>query len=181
MSRGIWFVNVLGVMLLPWLTGCMSVAKQAFYELRGAKAEVVLNGHAADLQPYASVEFTPVTTTLSDRLCPRDVIAAYDRYLRALPRELEVAYPGGEPRLTLDSEVMYFQSKGIMSQAQMLTRVRMRTGDHLLVDAIVKCESKAFREGGGDDLAETSVKALGKWLRKQKGLDDDRDRKKRRE
>jgi hypothetical protein len=175
MNRSLLIVVGVWIGGLPAWTGCTTVAKQAFYELRGAKAEVVLNSEPADvdLEPYVAVEFAPATTTLSDRLCPREVIAAYDRHARALTRDLLEAYPGGEPRLVLDSEVLFFQSKGIMSQAQMLTRVRMRDGERLVADAIIKCESKAFREGGGKELAETSVKGLAKWLRKQKGIEDE--------
>jgi len=151
------------------------VAKQALYEVRGAKAEVVLNNEVEPgvLEPYRSIEFTPVTTSLSPRLCPPELLETYDQTARMLPEELAGEYPGGEPRLVADSEVIFFQRKGIMSQAQMLTRLRLRDGQRLVVDAIVKCESKAFREGGVHDLAETTVKGLRKWLRKQKGVKEE--------
>lgn len=175
MNRSVLLVAGVWISGMPAWTGCTTVVKQAFYELRGAKAEVVLNSEPADadLEPYVAIEFAPATTTLNDRLCPREVIATYDQYARTLTRDLQEAYPGGEPRLVLDSEVLFFQSKGIMSQAQMLTRVRMRHGERLVADAIIKCESRAFREGGGRELAETSVKGLAKWLRKQKGIEDE--------
>ncbi len=152
------------------LTGCSTVAKQAFRELRGAQADVLLVEKipATALARYQSVRFAPVTTTLGDRLCPPSVVRAYNRCAEREQNELARYFPGGVPELVLNGEILHFQSRGILSGAQLLTRVKMYDGGRVVADAIVNTESKSFREGGGGDLAETCVEALGKLLRKHK-------------
>lgn len=157
------------VALLVTSTGCTTVAKQAFRELRGAHADVLLNEPVAveKMQPYGSVEFSPITTTLGPRLCPLELKRAYDQFAREEGLRLREELPGGSPTLTLDSEALFFQGKGLLSQATFLIRVKMRNGGAVVADAVVVTESKSFRAGDADDLAEASVRALGDWLRKR--------------
>lgn len=155
------------------LTGCTTVARQAFHELRGAKADVLINlSEDPDAVAHCQgVRFQPVASTLSERLCPARVLRAYDAVARAEADRLLTEYPGGDPELTVESDVQFLQGKGLLSGALMLTRVKMRQDADVLVDALVVAESKAFREGSREDLTEATVEALGKWLRQRKGAE----------
>lgn len=156
-----------------WTTGCTTAAKQAFHELRGAKADILYVDQLtqSELDTYGSVELTPVTTTLGNRLCPPSLLRAYDRRARELSGELEDVYPGDQPGLMIDSDIEFFQGKGLLSGAMLLVRVKMRAEDRLVGDALVVAESKSFREGAGHDLAEASLKALGRYLKRGKQAD----------
>jgi hypothetical protein len=163
---------LLPIALLVLLSGCTTALKQAYYEIRGAKSKII---PVRDLQENALLEcrsfrFEPVTTTVGDRICPPELRHAWDRHAAELASELREFYPGGDPGLLIASEILYFQKKGLLSGSQCLTRVKMREGERLIVDAIVRTESKSFREGGEDALAESNVKALGKFL-KARGLE----------
>ena len=99
-------------------------------------------------------------------LCPPRLRSEYDRAARELEAELREDYPGGEPTLNIASEILYFHEKGIMSGAECLCRVRFDRAGMQVADAIVRSESKSFREGGSGALAEACVEAIGKFLRK---------------
>jgi len=156
--------------MLLALTGCVgaafTVAKQAVREVRGAQGELLLitEDRPTDLRAIRGVEFAPAYSTLGSRWCPPRLLQAYDRCANQLLPRLRAYYPGGTPTLTIESEVVYFQKKGLFGAAQMLTRVRMRNGQSLLVDGLLKTESESFREGDEDDLARASVEALGRFL-----------------
>ncbi len=113
-----------------------------------------------------SVEFTPATTTVGSRICPPEVLRAYDRSANQVAFRLKRSYAGGEPSLKIDSEVLYFQGKGLLSGALLLARVQMHAGDELVGDALVKTESNSFRAGGEGDLAQASLDALARFLEK---------------
>ncbi len=160
------------VMLMP-LTGCgvSSVAKQAYYEFRGAQSEIMLISPFEDhtLKPYRNLRIEPATSTVGPQICPPKLLHYYDKFAANLIEDLREVYPGEAPTLRINSEILYFQSKGLLSGAMCLTRVKMRDIDdeRLVVDALVLTESKSFREGGRSDLAESNVKALRKFLREQ--------------
>jgi hypothetical protein len=152
------------------LTGCIgaaaTVAKQAFKEVRGAHADVL---QATDmgrqtLGTYRGIEFTPATTS-AGRLCPVSLLRAYDRAARQLGPELASTFAGGAPTLTVDSDILYFQGKGMLSGAFMLTRVKLRDGERTAGELFVRAESESFHAGGEDALASASVNALGKFLK----------------
>ena len=159
-------------------TGCFTAVKQAYNEVRGAQAELLFVGEArqAGWSQYRSVEFTPATTTIGQRLCPPGLLRTYDMAASQLVSRLKAAYPGGEPALTVDSEVVYFQKKGLLSGALLLARVKMHADGQPVVDAILKAESQSFRAGGENDLAQAGIEELGKFLRRQKGEPEDRQR-----
>jgi hypothetical protein len=151
------------------VTGCFTMAKQAYSEVRGAQGELlpIREMSAAALARYQSVDFTPATTTVGARICPPAVLRAYDRSANQLAARLrQQSYPGGVPSLRIDSDVLYFQGKGLLSGALMLTRVRMLVGDELVGDTLVKAESNSFRAGGEGDLAKASLDALARLLDK---------------
>jgi hypothetical protein len=175
--------ELLGLVVLglgPLLPGCGagSLAKHAFYEVRGAQSKIIpVDDFDPDaLRAYLSVRFEPVTTTVGDRICPPRLRRAYDEQLRELSLDLREHYPGGKPTLRVSSEIMYFHRKGLLSGAQCLARVRMHDADsqRLLVDAIIRTESKSFSAGDEDALAESGVDELGEFLEKRK-LEDEED------
>lgn len=174
--RGVRFL-ILAAGVLVLNTGCMSAAKQAFYELRGAKADVRINGELGPraLARYQSVTFAPATTTLKDKLCPAQMLRDFDRHADRLPALVEEGYPGGAPALRIESELQYYQAKGLLSGALLLTRVKLLSEGAAVADLLVVAESKSFREGGGEALAEASIKALAGWLQKQKEPPKDAD------
>ncbi len=159
---------ILLVANVAWVTGCFTVAKQAFSEVRGAQGEMlpIREMSAAALARYRSVEFTPATTTVGSRICPPELLRAYDRSANQVASRLKRSYAGGEPSLKIDSDVLYFQGKGLLSGALLLARVRMRAGDELVGDALVKTESNSFRAGGEGDLAQASLDAVAWFLEK---------------
>jgi len=171
----IWLAACCGMLLTT--SGCMTAAKTALHELRGAHAELLLVSTPLRQQVAACnrLDFTPATTTLGAKLCPPKVLRAFDRNTRDLRKneKIAAAFSGGEPTLRVDSEIYYYQEKGLLGGAQLLVHVKMHGGDQLLVDALVVAESKAFREGGSSALSEAGVKAIGKFLRKQKNPDCD--------
>lgn len=162
----------LSVALLLALSGCSRAIKQAYYEFRGAKSEIILisDFDQDPLGPYRSVRFEPVTTTVGDKICPPRLRRYYDQHARELLADLRAFYPGGDPALRIASEILYFQHKGLLSGAECLTRVRMHddADQRLVLDAIVRTESKSFRAGDESALAESNVKAIGKLLKKRK-------------
>ena len=182
-TRASLLTSLLALVLCPGLAGCTTVAKQAFQEFRGARSKVLLTHNLAPdaLLGYQTVRFASATTTIGDELCPPELRRQYDRFVAELALTLRDEYPGGQPTLLVSPEILYFQEKGLLSGAECLARVRMKddTSQKLVVDAIVRTESKAFRAGGERALAESSVKAVGEFLAcrgiKEKDKDEDED------
>jgi hypothetical protein len=147
------------------LSGCF-VAQQALREVRGAQARVlpIQESGPATMGRFRGIEVLPATTSAGPQICPPELLRAYDRLANQLPRRLQREFPGGPPTLTIESEILYFQGKGLLSGAFMLTRVRMRAEDRLTTDVMVKSESAAFTAGGEEALAGASVEALEKFL-----------------
>lgn len=156
------------------VAGCTTAAKQALYELRGAKGKFlwVSAPHRERLARVRGLRFEPVTTSIGQRLCPPAFLTAFDRRAAERLETLRGLYPGGEPLLRIQADVLYFQKKGLLSEAQSLTRVRMRDDVGLLADGIVRVESRSFRAGDEEDLAEETVDAICKFLRRGREEDD---------
>lgn len=176
---------VMAVALLP-LTGCMTLVKQAYYEIKGAQAKIVLNEDMTDrtLLNYKGVKFEPLKRAVGERIVPQTFVTAFDHATAETLADLKEEYPGGEPTLTVKTEVSYFQRKGFLSSALSLTRMHVLAGERLVVDAMVLAETKAFREGDGDEaLAEATVKAISKMLATRKNPEtyDEKDEKEQKE
>lgn len=154
------------LMPLLCLTGCFSVAKQAFHEVRGAQGKVLIitQPEPAALTRAGELTFSPATTTIGPGLCPNAVLRAYDHSANQLVARLRPRYPGGEPQLAVASDIQYFQKKGLLTGGLLLARVRMTLAGQLALDALVVAESRSFREGGEADLADAAVAALGEFL-----------------
>ena len=164
---------LLAATLLP-VTGCGTAAKQAFYELRGAKGtiEFIHELPGEQLDRYGSVRFEPATSDIGVVLCPPGLRARYDECTRELSEELRELFPGGEPTLTILTEILFFKSKGLLGDASFLSRVRFKEQEQLVGDALVVVGSKSFRKGGTDAMAETGVRTIGKFLRSGKRPDE---------
>lgn len=157
--------------------GCTTAAKQALYELRGARGKLIWVSapHTERLGRVRGLRFEPATTSIGDRLCPPAFRAAFDRRVAERLAALGEIYPGGAPVLRIESDVLYFQKKGLLSEAQALTRVRMHDDIGLLADGIVRVESRSFRAGDEEDLAEETADTIVRFLRRR-GQADDHDR-----
>ena len=157
------------------LAGCTTAAKQVLYEYCGARAKVHLVNELGEheLMPYQSVHFESSTSTVTPHICTFSLLRKYDDSCQTMEHDLRDEYPGGEPALRVSSEINYFQRKGLLGSAMCLTRVKMRDGERLVVDAVVLAVSNAFRAGGETALAEASAKAIGKFLKKQKIVEED--------
>ena len=141
--------------------GCSTLAKQAFYEARGADAEVepITLPPAESLQGrFGQVRFRPARVDLGP-LAP-GLAAAYERAARETERRLN----GGGETAEIDSELLYFQEKGLMGSALLLVRARVWSGGRALGDAIIKAESKAFRAGGEDSLSKACTREIADYL-----------------
>lgn len=147
-------------------TGCFTVAKQAYREVRGAQGEYlpISEPGAAALAQAGELQFKPATTSVGSRICPPEVLRAYDL---AAAREFaawKTGLAGSGRSLTVESEVMYFQAKNLSGGAIMLTRVRLLADGQLAADGLLKAESHSFRAGGHEDLARVSLEALHRHL-----------------
>jgi len=143
-------------------TGCFTLVKQAYSEVRGAQGEFRPISDRL-LSTPRSIEFRPITTTLG-RLTPTAVIRAYDRCTALASARLRAL--GGDERtpLTVESELVYFQRKGWLSAAQLLVRVKLQDAGAAPVEGLVVAESNSFREGDEDALAQAAVDAITRYL-----------------
>ncbi|RMF72585.1 MAG: hypothetical protein D6744_16680 [Planctomycetota bacterium] len=167
-----WLVFVVVCVSAAPLSGCMRAAKQGISEILGAQGEAVwlVDLDAAAVAQCNSVRFDPVTTTLTERICPRRLLDAYDQAYAERMGELEEAgFSGGEPALRVSTDVLYFEEKGLLGEALLLSRVRLREASGLAGDLIVKTVSESFREAGADALAEESAKVVRRALVKARG------------
>jgi hypothetical protein len=156
--------------LLP-LGGCAVAVRQAVSELHGARAEILLNQQPLTLalKEYESVRFAPSTTTLGPQLCDPEVPGIYDRHAREAEQTLQEVFPGGEPRLVIDTEILYVKKKDLLNNAQFLARLHMRCDQHIVVDALINVQSAAFGEGDAQAIAKAAFDAIEAFLLEQKG------------
>lgn len=152
------------------LTGCMTAIKQAFHEAKGATGEVFTTSEVADgaLERFQSIEFRPATTEVGPKITPPTLLLGFDNGAREVMTDLKPDYPGGAPTLTIDTTLLYFQSKGILSGAEALARVKMFDGDRIVVDSVVRSESDAFSAGGEDALSSALARGVRKFLIQKK-------------
>lgn len=165
-------------LLLATQTGCFTLIKQAFYEVRGAKSDIRQNTTTtrAELQPYEHIEFAPVTTELTDQICPRRLLFHYDEFAANQQPDFYLAFPGDPPALSGHSEILYYAPKGILGAAIMITRFRLYDGEREVGDLVVITESKSFRAGDEDDMARSAAHGLGKYLAELKlGTSEERE------
>lgn len=160
---------------LSLLSGCTTMLKQGWQELKGAQGEVhpITEIGERALMRFNKIEFEPATTTVGPKYCPPSLLRAYDDAALAAVTELSTWYTGGSPALSISTEVLYFQKKGLLSKAMCLTRINMTSEGRLMLDALVLAESGSFRAGDEEALAEACVKAIQEFLEKQKGVEEE--------
>lgn len=165
-ARGSWWVVLLAGALVG-LTGCMSAAKQGLHEVLGARAEVIplSEGEGRHLARYNTVAYGQARTDLGSRVVSPSLLADYDAAAREAEAALAEKLPGGAPVLLVDSEILFYQKKGLLGAGQLLSRVRLRDGGEVVYEALVNATTKSFREGAAADLAEATVKSLAKFIR----------------
>jgi hypothetical protein len=163
-----------GLMLLAGsllgTTGCFTAVKQVYYEARGAKADIRFGVEPplSALKSAQSVKFLPVHSTLPERLCSPSLLRTYDNEAHQTEDELKASYPGGSPQVAVDCEFLYGQSKGLLSGGLLLTRVKFQSDGSVIGDAVVRAESKSFREGGESALMRAALKAVRDFLEEPK-------------
>lgn len=167
-ASGSWLV-VLWAGGLVGQTGCMSAAKQGLHEVIGARAEVIplSEGEGRHLARYNTVAYARARTELSSRVIAPSLLAEYDAAARQAEAALAEKLPGGGPVLLVDSEILFYQKKGLLGAGQLLSRVWLRDGEDVVYEALVNATTKSFREGAAGDLAEATVKSLAKFIRER--------------
>lgn len=182
-------ISLSGLVMIFFQMGCTTVAKRAYYEVRGAKVSVMPAETVAErneiirrIEPYKSFTFRPATTTLGDHLCPPRVLASFDNtaaHVHTNEKFIEgftEHYPGGEPTLTITTDVQMVEAKGLLSTAMLFARVKFVDGERMVLDTLVMTESKGFREAGREKLAEETAEGIGRFLihakTGEKDLDD---------
>lgn len=162
-----WIAGLIAATTLT--AGCSRIASQAIAEIRGAQAEthVIQSVNAAELAAHQSIEFRPAQSSIGS-LCPPKLLSAYDAAAVMAKTELAPYFPGGTPSLEVDSQIIYFQKKGLLSAAQCLARVRLTGSSGTLWDAIITAESGSFAQGDEEALAEACVEALVELLSQAK-------------
>ena len=155
--------------------GCTKVIMQGVHEVRGASAKLHLISAVDENEfaGYGGIRFEPLETSIGSRLCPPTLHDEYDAAAAVWQRKLAEHYSGGGPELTIESEALYYQKKGLLKSALMLSRVRMRAKETLVMDGIVLAKSKSYRAGGESALAAATLKAIGKFLERQKGVESE--------
>jgi hypothetical protein len=170
--RWIGFATCLALMVL--VSGCaaggLGLASVAYQEVRGAGAELRPGREVrrGDFARFQSVEILPATSTMGPRIVPVNLPSIWRAEAAEIERSLAREFSGGEPRLVVSVELLYFQEKSLFAGAELLARVRMTEGESVLFDGVVKAESKSLREHGEDDLAREALKAIAKFLRDQR-------------
>ncbi|MCC6360252.1 MAG: hypothetical protein IT450_16025 [Phycisphaerales bacterium] len=158
-------VVLAAVAVMP-LTGCMTAIKQALREAKGATGEVFPTREVrpGELERFNGVAFRPATTDVGERITPAALLLGFDNGAREIAGDLAADYPGGDPTLTIQTSLIYFQSKGILSGAEALARVKMLEGDRVVIDSVVRSESDAFRAGDEEALSAALARGIRKFL-----------------
>lgn len=170
MQRTSWPALVLLTGLVFPLTGCMTAIKQAFREAKGATGEVFTTREVAagELERFNSVVFRPATTDVGERITPTSLLLGFDNGVREISGDLAADYPGGDPTLTIQTTLIYFQAKSVLGGAEALARVKMLEGDRVVVDSVVRSESDAFRAGNEDALSAALARGIRAFLVEKK-------------
>jgi hypothetical protein len=194
MNRAARFFQLTGcIAALGPLTGCLSLIKQGYSEVVGAQGEVkpITEADAASFARISSIRFEAAATRVGAPICPQSLIEAYDQAAASqATEENAVSSNGGTAKsgsptgragdsidtatsavATVSSDIMYFQKRGLLSQAQCLTRVQVMRENQLLLDALILAESGSLRssKAGESALAKATVDALIEYVRQRSG------------
>lgn len=176
-------VRLLLALLAPLAaTGCnpVSMATTAIKEIRGAQGKVILLSDLprGALDAYSSVRFEPASSMTGPKVIPPSLPAKFDESaLKDSTEMLKDSFPGGPPVLSIHTDMIYFQKKGLFSGGEFIARVHGRGDAGTVFDALVRTESAAFTAGGESAMAQASVRAIAKFLenrrQKKENADDD--------
>ena len=145
--------------------GCSTIAKQAFFEARGATAEILPiagSAYAGDWNGRP-MRFASARTDIGGNIVPGTVLAAWDAAAKDLERTMTDSGAKGA-NLEASANVLFFQRKGLLGSAMLLTRVQVTDAGRQTLDAVVRTESKSFRAGDEADLCEESVEAVAEYV-----------------
>jgi hypothetical protein len=119
---------------------------------------------------FNSIAFAPATTE-SGRLCPPELLAAYDSAAEDAVAASDRTFPGGPPTLRIESEMLYFQGSGVFKTALCLIRVKMFDEARPVLQAVVAAESKSVTRNARGDLPQACAKAIGEYLARRRARD----------
>jgi hypothetical protein len=156
-SRGM--VMAAAGLCLSMATGCSTALKQAVAEVRGARAEIELLQTVPVAQPAARVKFRPARAE-TPHPGVAGMVSAFDRSYAKVEEEFNGHEEATGPTIEIDMRVMYYKAKGVFDSALMLARTQAFDSGQLVLDAIVRTESKSFRASDPEDIAEKSAEAV---------------------
>lgn len=141
------------------LCGCTTIAKRAFYEAQGAKAEVkvIQAGGATGGLRDRTLRFAPASTDVGGPVVPLSVLQAWDDAASHFQSSSATADARGASAIEIRANILYFEPKSMLGSALLLARVRAVDAAATVLDAMVKTESKSFRAGDEDDLCEEAI------------------------
>jgi hypothetical protein len=173
MSSG-WRTVATGVGFGCWLVlmGCSTLAKQGYSEFKGAQSELKIVGAAQSgaVKNASGIEFKAAKSSIGPEVVGPTVLQTYDAEARKVAEKLAGNFKGKDAKLVVDSDLLYYQGKGITSGGMLLTHVRVHAGDKLVLDTLIKTESESFRSRDEAALTRSAVEALGKQLQRDLGV-----------
>ena len=165
---------VVGFSLLIAASGCMTATRRAIKEAKGADSDIepVPGTHTRELGKYRGVEIRPVWSDLGGLVDTRFSDTLNEVLQMKLCRGRRPVFPGGEPILTIEPEVMFYMMHGSMgavvgSDCYAVVLFFLSDGETLLGKIQVKTVSAAARTGP-DDLAIDMGESLADYLREVK-------------
>lgn len=152
------------------LTGCGPgmVVKRVFAEAKGASSEatVIPGSVHSRFKAYRGVDVAVPRTQLGG-LVTTDFQAALRQQLRQrLANEDDAPFPGGEPHLTIQSQVMWYDGEGgglLGSDAYAVVLFELFDGEKRLGKVQVVTKSAASRTDD-ESMAKSMAKELAEWF-----------------
>lgn len=147
-------------------SGCVTLARQAISEVRGAQGDVLPIGSTFAAPQSGSIRAAPATSSVGPPIVPASLLRQWD----LIAEEILVTPGAGASaagELLIETDFLYFSEKGLLDQAMCLARVRMMRDGKPVGDVMLLAESKSFRAGDDRALARAAAEALRKYLRRE--------------
>jgi len=174
------FVAAVIIAIAAGNLGCMTLAKQGFKEMRGARGKT-LEIHALNRETVAacrSVHVGEIVNEIGD-WCPPDMVLGLQQSLPERLAELDEELGGGSPRLYVDLHIQYAQKGGgiraVLGKDQYLVgRVYLRDDGGARVAELVTVAHSEAISTGDEDMGEAAAEAIADYVRDcRKPLDED--------